>query len=332
MRKNRLITLLILSLGALGLTVGKLIPVLKRNAYTEVAVMEADPCSIVSSVYFKGTVCSAGSREICTAEQARIVNVCSDIGDSVRAGDVILEAEPTADGFSDYSEISRSVVSVFQELYGLASDRTEKVYCLSENGRMIVKTPIDGIICSLPVKEGDIIAAGALCAAVVDQSRLQVVAHVPETYIQDLREGMSCEITGESFREKIYAGTVQQIMPFAAAAQSLGGTGNPTVDVVISIDKPDKALRTGCSARVEVFTDVRDKAIVVPYEAVGQDDNNREYIFVVQNGCAFRHSIEIGEEMEYGVEVISGIEPGEWIVLDRDMITRDGMTVRAVIV
>ena len=66
----------------------------------------------------------------------------------------------------------------------------------------------------------------------------------------------------------------------------------------------------------------------MPYEAIGQDEDNREYVYVCQNGKLSKRFVETGAEMERSVEVKSGLAAGEFVVMQTQQKLYDGMVVR----
>ncbi len=304
-------------------------PARKQMLRPAVTVTKVESSDIVLSVYFKGTICDDNMRELYLAEPARITGVYAQIGDYVKAGDLIMTAYAEENALSSIPGIGSDAVSVFQELYNTAKNTSEAVYCYAENGEIFIRSPIDGVISDLPVQSGTSQTAGTLCASVSNPDNLKVRASVPEIYIQDIQAGMNCEITGEAFRDKNYTGMVELIMPYATTAQTLNGTGDTVVEVLIGIDNPDDSLRVGYNARVEIYTQRHNDAVTVPYEAVEQDSDNQEYVYIYSDGCVEKRLIETGAELESAVEVTAGLSEGEFVIIDVDQDLTDGELVKA---
>ena len=86
------------------------------------------------------------------------------------------------------------------------------------------------------------------------------------------------------------------------------------VDLEIAIDDPDDALKTGFTARAEITTGKQKEMLVVPYEAVLQDTDNVEYVYLVKGSRAVRRDIETGMELLEGVEVREGLTESDVIL------------------
>ena len=304
-------------------------PARKQILRPSVTVAEVETCNIVLSVYFKGTVCDESLRELYLAEPAYITGVYAEIGDTVQAGDVIMTARAEENLLGELPNISSGAISVFNELYGATKNTSEAIYCYAQDGEILIKSPIDGVISDLPVKTDTSQTAGTFCAAVSDPNHLKIRASVPEIYIQDIEAGMDCKITGDAFRDRAYTGMVELIMPYATTEQTLNGKGDTVVEVLIGIDNPDDSLRTGYNARVEIYTQRHNGALTVPYEAVYQDSNQREYVYVYRDGEVERRFIQTGAELETSTEVTSGLTAGEMIVINSSKELSDGVLVKA---
>lgn len=294
-----------------------------------VSVESAKTSDVVLSVYFKGTVYDENQKELYLAEPACVTGVYAEVGDTVSAGDLLLTAR-LEENVQDFPQIGNDVLSVFQEWYGTGESRSDAIYCYAEDGEIYITSPIDGVLSEFPLQSGVSQPAGALCATVSDPNNLKICASVPEIYIQDLQAGMTCEITGEAFRDQTYQGSLELIMPYATTTQTLSGKGETVVEVLIGIENPDDALRAGYNARVEIDTERHEDAVIVPYEAIEQDRENQEYVFVYQDGVVTRRLIETGAELESAVEVLSGLSEGEFVVTDSTKVLTDGDRVKAV--
>jgi hypothetical protein len=67
-----------------------------------------------------------------------------------------------------------------------------------------------------------------------------------------------------------------------------------------------------------VVTRTVGRAVTLPYEAIGQDENNREYLYVIQEGRAVKRLIVTGRELSDCVEILAGATDGEPVILNPD--------------
>ena len=67
--------------------------------------------------------------------------------------------------------------------------------------------------------------------------------------------------------------------------------------------------------------------MLVPYEAVLQDDVGTEYVYLYESGRAVRRDVVTGEEYETGIAITEGLAGTELLVENASEITRDGMVI-----
>mgnify|MGYP004670619571 CR=1 FL=1 len=282
----------------------------------------AGTTAIVSSVYFQGNVDYTKSYDIYLSEPARITEIYVEEGDYIDAGDILCSFEENGSG---YYPVSDGILEVFAPLFSARTADSIYLSTQEEDGKL--SSPVSGVVTKLAVEAGGIAGAASPYISIANPENMCVYAQVPEDYIQDLELGMRCEITGNAFRDKVYEGTLAYIKPYATTPLALTGDGETVVEVMITIDDPDASLRSGYSARVEIFTMRRDGILTVPYEAVRQDMQNQEYVYIYENGRAYRRDITTGTELRDEVEVCSGIEVGDQIILQPDNVS-DGAAVK----
>lgn len=141
---------------------------------------------------------------------------------------------------------------------------------------------------------------------------VSVVAYVGEKDISSVRSGQTAEITGDAFPDCVYTGTVSYIADYAAVKPN-GAAAKPVIEVKIAIDNPDDRLKAGYTATARLATSDAETVTVVPYEAVDQDENG-EFVYVLENNTAVRRYIVTGQELADGVEVRSGLLDGDFVI------------------
>ena len=176
-----------------------------------------------------------------------------------------------------------------------------------------VASPFPGTVLSVP-RAGQTVRGGFPCAVIADLSSLRVRAETPELYADELRAGQKANITLAA-ADRMYAARVASLAPVAVQAVSLAGdSGSVTVETMLDLEGDMIGLRPGSSATVKIFTDHRKNAVVVPYEAVCQR-GEQEYVFTIKNGRAVQNPVTTGYLLERVIEVRSGLEGGETVIL-----------------
>ena len=149
-----------------------------------------------------------------------------------------------------------------------------------------------------------------------------VTVLVGESNISDIRVGQKATITGNGFKNKTYDATVTHIGTNAKKV-SVGSGKAVVVEVILTIDNPDSMLKSGFTAKANIFTNEKTQIAVVPYSAVMQDDNG-EYVFVIVNERAEKRYVKTGRELLNGFEIISGIKLNENVVTNPEQIKKNG--------
>jgi multidrug efflux pump subunit AcrA (membrane-fusion protein) len=187
-------------------------------------------------------------------------------------------------------------------------------------------SPEDGVVTALAATEGGFTVPAASIAVVRDSKNVQVVAVTGEGNLPQLASGQHAVISGSGF-DGTYAGTVRDIYTDAADS-GLSSSGGADINVIIDVDDPDGSLKPGLTANVSIITKVDPKALVLPYEAIEEDNLNVQYVYLYQSGKVHRRDIRTGKEFPEFVEVESGVNDGDCIVLDPPDGLMDGQAVR----
>ena len=258
--------------------------------------------------------------DVCTDRPVRILSVQTRTGSLVERGAPLFTLEPVlqSDPLSGF-DLQGEIVAAFSDFRGGNGTHGQPaVIALAASGRQTLYSPAAGLITELAVSPSQTAAAGRTLLTLADPTSLQVRAPVPEAYVQELAVGLECSITGEAFRDRVYSGSIREILPYAYQTGTLNGAGDTVVDVLVSIDDPDDVLREGYSAHVEIRTPARADTLLVPYEAVRQDEAGTEYVLIAEEGAAVRRDIRTGYDLRDSVEIVSGCGAGDRVILEPD--------------
>lgn len=188
-----------------------------------------------------------------------------------------------------------------------------------ENTR--IRAPFNGVVLTKNANVGEVIspfgaAAGSRGAVVTiaDMTSLEVEAEVSESSIQSIREGMNCEIMLDAYPSIRYNGYVNKVVPTADRAKA-------TVLTKVRFRTLDEKVLPEMRAKVNFLNEksVESKnasvpKLTVPISAV-TDRDGEKVVFVIANGLADRRVVTTGEASGSRIEIISGIQSGERVVL-----------------
>ncbi len=214
------------------------------------------------------------------------------------------------DGASTASELD--AVQARQRVAAAAVTEAETML-----GHALVVAPFDGVITRKQADVGDLATPGRLLVEIEDPARLRFEADVPEALLDRLKLGAKLPLRISSLKDSL-EGAVSEIAPVAEAVSRT---------YLVKLDLPVVAgLRAGQFGRVSVPT---GEAAVphVPMSSVIQR-GQLEFVFVAEGGKAQLRLIRTGKRLGNDVEVVSGLNVDERIVVDPAKI-QDGQPVEA---
>lgn len=175
-----------------------------------------------------------------------------------------------------------------------------------------VKSPMAGTVLDVQVNPGQLVTQGGTLLVVGDLSRLIVEVNIGEGDSRELALGQKVEITGTSFAGT-YTGIVSKIAP---AGKSVSANQPQTVIPVEIAIEGSPPIKPGVSAEVNIITVHHPEALVLPYEAIVEDEDGQEWVFVVQEGKVEKRSVTLGTGNELYREVLDGLSAGEEVVIN----------------
>lgn len=254
------------------------------------------------------------------AEAVEKVNVKE--GESVKAGQVLL----TLDKFGPSSQYQQAY-SLYQNaeknfkkmeyLYGEGAisesqyDASQTEYTVSrasfEAARRLVEieSPIDGIVTSLKVSNGDYLNPGQQLATVASTAKLRIKFGVNVADARYLSEGSAVTIVADA-AETNGAGKVVSVARSADPATR-------TVQIEVIIDNADGRFKPGMFARIIIVLDEVKSVVVIPRSAV-MELSEQATVFTVVNGLAVQQALALGLEMDGRVVIQSGLAPGDTLI------------------
>ena len=176
-----------------------------------------------------------------------------------------------------------------------------------ESARRLVEieSPIDGIVTSLKVSNGDYLNPGQQLATVASTEKLRVKFGVNTADARYLSEGSMVTILAEAAK----ASSVGRVVSVAKAADP----DTRTVQIEVIIDNADRYLKPGIFVRINVVLDEIESVLVIPRSAV-LELADQATVFTVANGAVTRKDLSLGLEMDGRVVVDSGLSPGDTLV------------------
>lgn len=199
-------------------------------------------------------------------------------------------------------------------------------------GYATITAPIDGVILSKEVEEGQTVASSmttpTLFYIAQDLTDMRVIADIDEADIGGVEEGQRVTFTVDAFPDDTFEGTVTQVRQEATEESNV-----VTYEVVISAPNDDLKLKPGLTANVTIFTLEKNDVLTVsakalrftPNSAILADnetieDCEGENKLWTRNGNVFKaYAVEIGATNGTTTEIVSGIDEGTVVLTDFDI-------------
>jgi len=191
-----------------------------------------------------------------------------------------------------------------------------------------VTSTIEGVLLNLPVKKNQRLERGALLAVVGDTANLQVEIGINEIDAALLEIGDKVEITYNTSKD-IINGTVTYIAPMAELVKLAQGEQSQ-VKIKVDVDKNMviAGLKPGYSVNLKIVLNHKDEALLVPYEAVTRLAG-KDIVYVVDSdGTVREKEIVTGLSNDLFYEVVSGLNPGDMVVINPGQQIKEGIKVK----
>jgi membrane fusion protein (multidrug efflux system) len=183
------------------------------------------------------------------------------------------------------------------------------------------KSPITGIINHLYVDVGEYADTGKPIADIVNIDRIKINVRVPELDVRYVKRGQKTPIKIDAFAERPLIGTVDFVSFKADAATK-------TFLVRSVIDNPEHDIRPGMIGRVAFVRRLIADAVAVPLFAI-VDKGGERIVFLEKDGLAESRTISIGVIEGDRVQITSGLNVGDHLIVKGHTEVEDGMKVTA---
>lgn len=185
-----------------------------------------------------------------------------------------------------------------------------------------VRAPIGGVVSERLVKVGNMLRANDAAFRITDFDPLLAVMHVPERELGKIRVGQPVDLHFDALPGQQFTGRVERISPIVDPA-----TG--TFRVTVAVRDAEQRLKPGLFGRLRILYDTRGEALLVPKEAVLEEDNATS-LFVVRDGRAFRQVVETGYQNGTRIEIINGAQQNDTVIVTGQSSLKDSTRVEAV--
>ena len=213
------------------------------------------------------------------------------------------------------SELDR----VEAQIEELKAQRNSAMLALS---RTKINSPISGRLNELKAKQGDQLAPGSSVAQILQFGQVKVVVGIPESDVAAVFDLNKADVIIEALNGLRVKG--KKIF-----LSRQPGTLARLYDLELLVPNPDGRILSGMFARVEIVKKVFEDALTIPiYALINKGD---EYIvYVEENGKARERSVKIGILSGLEAQVVSGLNPGERLIIVGHRFLDEGQPVEVI--
>jgi len=187
-----------------------------------------------------------------------------------------------------------------------------------------MKAPFSGVVASRNADVGDVInpmmggfSPNSGVLTLIDYSKVKIKIEVSQSDIVRIKKKQRAFVRIDTYPQRQFAGEV-------AIVNQTADPLSKKFRVEVWASNPELLLKPNTFCQVIIEVNTHPEAIVVPQEAVVED----KYVFVIENGVAHRREVQLGLQNTEKVEILSGLQPGELVVVEGTLGLADGAKVK----
>jgi membrane fusion protein, multidrug efflux system len=184
---------------------------------------------------------------------------------------------------------------------------------------LLIRAPFSGRVGLRNVSLGSLVGPGTVITTLDDTSVMKLDFSVPETVLASLSAGLEVEAKSAAYVSDLFRGRVLTV----------GSRVDPVTRSVLvraQIPNRDGKLKPGMFMTVRLLHGT-GKALVLPEQAL-VPERDKQFVFGVRDGRAYKTEIVVGRRRPGEVEVLQGLSAGDEVIIEGTQKVRDGVAVR----
>ncbi len=202
----------------------------------------------------------------------------------------------------------------------LEQARANVSYIQAQIGYTYIRAPMSGTATAVEADPGEGASSADPVVTITDNASVFVRGSLPETKLQNAAVGDTVDVIVDALGKREFTGEITEIIPSA-------DPDTRTFDIKVRLDNSDGRLHQGMYARIVLATESVINAILVPRDAV-LEQQGKEVIYVVRNNRAERLEVETGLYDEQSIVVENGLQAGTQVVTAGQTLLRPGEKVK----
>ena len=301
-----------------------------QERIASVSVMAVTAKDVPQEDVYTSTVEAYATNNIAPQSPSRIQKIYVEVGDFVRAGQIVAKMDDVSlnqtrlsmtndsleyhrlKGLYEEGGVSKSDLDAMELKYNVTRSQYENIL---EN--TILRSPISGVISARNYDRGDMYTGNPIY--VVEQiTPVKLLVGISEADYTKVKKNDSVEITVDAIPGRTFAGRISRIYPTIDPSTH-------TFTSEIQVANADHALRPGMYARVKVLFGVNHSVTVPDNCIVKQQGSAIRSVYVLQeDNTVSERVVTLGRHFEEEYEILSGLGEGETIVVKGQASLKDG--------
>ena len=251
----------------------------------------------------------------------RIEKIYVDVGDNVRQGQVLVQL--------DASNLQQLKLQV--ENQKIEFNRTSQLYqvggaskaeydnaklqldVLSTQLKQLMQNtqltaPISGVVTARNYDSGDMYNQGQPVLTIEQTNPVKVMVNISEVYYKQVFKGMPVDIELDAYEGETFYGKVTIVYPTVDQSTH-------TFPVEVTINNSSQKVRPGMFARATVNFGDKNHVLVPDEALVKQIGAGDRYVYVYKGGKVSYNKVELGKHIGDKYEILSGVNPGDDVVI-----------------
>ena len=321
----------------------------KEKIYTQdYSYMEVKKTDEIGTLNLNGYIKANNPIGIFVDKKLKVKEVFIKNGDFVEKGQILMTFDD-----DETNKLNRSIekerinlqkiqrdLNTTRELYKLGGASKDEVRNLEDSARITqlnideyvevlsktateVRSPVDGVVSNLKAQENYLVDTDSSLLEIIDADDLRIIVEIPEYNTQTVKLGQSIKVRQDiSDDDKVYDGEITKISRLSTTSSM---TGENVLEAEVKTNETIPNLVPGfkIKAVLQLKSDVKN--IIIPKIAL-QNEEGKYFVYTLDEKNTIRKKIiTIKNIVGDNIIVLSGLNPGEEIVLTPDNRLRDGL-------
>jgi RND family efflux transporter MFP subunit len=292
-----------------------------QQAKPQVKIAKVTSEDIPQTETYTATVESDVKNDIAPNTPYRIEKIYVDVGDNVRQGQVLVQL--------DASNLQQLKLQV--ENQKIEFNRTSQLYqvggaskaeydnaklqldVLSTQLKQLMQNtqltaPISGVVTARNYDSGDMYSQGQPVLTIEQTNPVKVMVNISEVYYKKVFKGMPVDIELDAYEGETFYGKVTIVYPTVDQSTH-------TFPVEVTINNSGQRVRPGMFARATVNFGDKNHVLVPDEALVKQIGAGDRYVYIYKDGKVSYNKVELGKHIGTKYEILSGVNPGEDVVI-----------------